>query len=63
MLELHLLPLWQEAASSQAASQRSLGPTQGPPSGIKVTSTVTTKTVKPLPAGPQDSTSNDVKAI
>ena len=50
-------------SSSQVAYQRSLAPTQGPPSGIKVTSTDTTKTVQPPPASPQDGTSQDVKAM
>ena len=42
-------------ASSQVASQRSLIP-RAPPPGIKATnvSAVITKTVKPLPASPQD---------
>ena len=70
MLELELLEVarkWQEVAtpilgtgtlkssraSSQVASQRSL--TVRPP-GIKATSAVITKTVKPLPASPQDGT-------
>ena len=39
-------------ASSQVASQRSLTP-RAPPL-IKATSAVLTKTVKPLPASPQD---------
>ena len=69
MLELELLEVarkWQEVAtpilgtgtlksshvSSQFASQRSLTP-RAPP-GIKATSAVITKTVKPLPASPQD---------
>ena len=69
MLELELLEVarkWQEVAtpilgtgtlessraSSQVASRRSLTP-RGPP-GIKATSAVITKTVKPLPASPQD---------
>ena len=46
----------QKRASSQAVSQRFLPLKQGPPSGIKVTGTVTTKTVKPPPASPQDGT-------
>ena len=43
-------------ASSQVASQRSLTPRPPPPPppGIKATSAVITKTVKPLPASPQD---------
>ena len=41
-------------ASSQVASQRSLTPRAPPPPGIKATSAVITKTVKPLPASPQD---------
>ena len=70
MLELELLEVarkWQEVAtpilgtgklkssraSSQVASQRSLTP-RAPPQGIKATSAVITKTVKPLPASPQD---------
>ena len=70
MLELELLEVarkWQEVAtpilgtgtlkssraSSQVASQRSLTPSPTPP-GIKATSAVITKTVKPLPASPQD---------
>ena len=69
MLELELLEVarkWQKVAtpilgtgtlessraSSQVASQRSLTP-RAPP-GIKATSAVLTKTVKPLPASPQD---------
>ena len=69
MLELELLEVarkWQKVAtpilgtgtlesshaSSQVASQRSLTP-RAPP-GIKVTGAVLTKTVKPLPASPQD---------
>ena len=69
MLELELLEVarkWQEVAtpilgtgtlessraSSQVASQRSLTP-RAPP-GIKATSAVLTKTVKLLPASPQD---------
>ena len=56
-------PLKPRRASSQVASQRSLAPTRAPHSGIKVTSTVTTKTVKPLPASPQDGTNQDVKAM
>ena len=79
MLKLSLLPLWAESsrlrtqelaplkakhASSKVASQRSLAPTQGPPSGIKVTSTVTTKTVKAPPqASPQDGTGQEMKAM
>ena len=70
MLELELLEIarkWQEVAtpilgtgtlksspaSSQVASQRSLTP-RSPPPMIKATSAVITKTVKPLPASPQD---------
>ena len=49
-------------ASSQVTSQRSLAPTQVPPSGIKVTSTITTKTLKPHPASPQDGSGKDMKA-
>ena len=56
-------PLKPKRASSQVASPRSLVPTQGPPSGIKVTSTVTTKTVKPPPASPKDGTRQDMKAM
>ena len=69
MLVLELLEVamkWQEVAtpilgtgtlesshaSSQVASQRSLTP-RAPP-GIKATSAVITKTVKPLPVSPQD---------
>ena len=69
MLELELLEVarkWQEVAtpilgtgtlesshaSSQVASQRSLTP-RAPP-GIKATTAVINKTVKPLPASPQD---------
>ena len=47
------IPLKPKCASSQVTSQRSLA-TQGPPAGIKVNSTVTTKTVKSFPASPQD---------
>ena len=36
---------------------------QGLPSGIKVTSTVTTKTVKLPPASPQDETGHYIKAM
>ena len=50
-------------ASSQVASQRSLAPTQGPPSGIKVTSTITAMTVKPPPASPQDRTGQAMKPV
>ena len=46
-------PLKPRRASSQVTSQTSLTLTRAPFSGIKVTSTVTTKTVKPLPASPQ----------
>ena len=50
-------------ASSQATSQRSLPLKQSLPSGIKVTSTVTTKTVRFPPASPQDGTDQDMKAM
>ena len=56
-------PFKPKRASSQVASQRSLAPTQGRPSGIKVTSTITTKTVKPLPASPQVGTDQDMNAM
>ena len=56
-------PLKARCASSQVTPQRSWTPTQAPPSRIKVTSTVTTKTVKTLPASPQDGTGQDVKAM
>ena len=38
-------------------------PFNRPHSGIKVTSTVTAKTVKPPPASPQDGTGQDMKAM
>ena len=50
-------------ASPQVASQRPLPLKQGLPSGIKVTSTVTAKTVKPHPASPQDGTGQDMKVM
>ena len=50
-------------ASSQVTSQRSLPLKQGLPSGIKVTSTVTAKTVKPPPASPQDVRGQDMKVM
>ena len=52
-----------EQAPLKPRRASSLTPTWAPPSGIKVTNTVTTKTVKPLPASPQDRTSQDVKAM
>ena len=56
-------PLKPKHASSQVTSQRSPVPTQGPPSGIKVPSTITTKTVKPPPARPQDGTGQEMKSV
>ena len=51
--------------SSQVTSRRSLNPTRALSSGIKATSTVTTKIVKPGPlnASPQDGTMQDLKAV
>ena len=74
MPKLRLLPPWRKAAIrilreqapvkpkhviSNVTSQRSLVP----PSGVKVTSTITTKTVKPPHASPQDGTGQDMKAM
>ena len=59
-------PIKPKRASSPVAYQRSLPLEQGFPSGIKVTSTVTTKTVKPPPASPrseQDGTGQDLTAM
>ena len=52
-----------KCASSNVASQRSLAPTQGPPSEIKLTSNITTKTVKPPPTSPRVGTDQDMKAM
>ena len=46
-------PIKPKCAGSQAASQRSLSLKKGYPSGMKVTSMVTTKTVKLSPASPR----------
>ena len=46
-------PIKPKHANSHAASQRSLPLKKGYPSGIKVTSTVTIKTEKPLSASPR----------
>ena len=57
------LPIKSKRASSQVTSKKSLPLKQGLPSGIKFTSIVTTKIVKPPPASPQYGTGQDMKAM
>ena len=68
LLNQEQAPIRPKRASSQVAFQISLPLKKGFPSGIKVTSTVTTETVKPPPASPrseQDGTgqAQDFKAM